>query len=98
MRTNLIGLLTHAAECIDPGKDTGATGEPGNWDGARPIVECVTELRKERDDALALLRASNTGLHVLRGILRTHGLKLGAKRADEMIAEIDTLLTPQEKS
>ena len=24
MRTNLIGLLTHAAECIDPEKDTGA--------------------------------------------------------------------------
>lgn len=28
---------------------TGATGEPGNWNGARPIIEAFTSLRAERD-------------------------------------------------
>ena len=31
------------------------------------------------------------GLHVLRGILRTAGLKIGAERADEMIRETAAL-------
>ena len=28
---------------------TGATGEPGNWNGAKPVIDALTALRAERD-------------------------------------------------
>lgn len=37
---------------------TGATGEPGNWHGAEPIRKALSEATRQRDEALAALKAS----------------------------------------
>lgn len=36
---------------------TGATGEPGNWHGAQPIKQALATAERQRDEAMAALRA-----------------------------------------
>lgn len=43
---------------------TGGTGEPGNWHGARPVVECIDALRAE----LAEVHAKFDAMHADLGL------------------------------
>ena len=58
---------------------TGATGEPGNWNGARPIIEAITELR-------ASLSTSEGKLEKIVSL--TGGLLAAAKRLVEIADRI----------
>lgn len=58
-----------------------------------PAADRIEAQAAEIAELKALLRWVLTALHVLRGMCRTAGLKLGASKADEMIDSIDAVLT-----
>jgi hypothetical protein len=49
---------------------TGATGEPGNWNGAAPIVACIAELRAQ---VASLTEQRDAAINTANLALSAHG-------------------------
>ena len=48
------------AECYQA--VTGSTGEPGDWNGAKPVREAISELKGERDRSLSKVRELSSAM------------------------------------
>lgn len=48
------------AECYQ--SVTGSTGEPGDWNGAKPVREAISELKQERDRSLSKVRELSSAM------------------------------------